>query len=193
VPSLAPGGSSLITAKEKKDPGKASSLLRDSLSSLKDKDKLKPTSSEGEGELSLPFPEKQTLVASLDEKNKLSCEQVNTLPGLNDKSNDIPLPKMGEVSLSSMGEKNDQVSSTSSFSRETRSTLPENGKERTANNQGANRSGESKQNDLRSSSAASAFVGSLPWGKREEELRTLLGIKKEPNDEEVKCDLICRN
>lgn len=192
VPSLASGGSSLITTKEKKDPGKASSLLRDSLSSLKDKDKLKATSSEGEGELSLQFPEKQTLVASLDDKNKLSREEVNALPGLNGKSKDMPLPKMGEVSLSSTGDQNDQVSSTS-FSRETRSTLPENGKERTANNQGANRSGESKQNDLTSSSAASAFVGSLPWGKREEELRTLLGIKKEPNDEQVNFYLICCN
>ena len=181
VPCL--GGSSRITAKEKEDPGKASTIQRDSLSSLKDKDKLTAVSSKREGELILPFPEKETLVASLDDKKVPSQKEVDTLLG--DKSKDMPLPKMGEVSLPSTGEKNGQTLSASLFSRDTSSLLGTNGKEKRADNQAANISGESEHNNLTSSSAESAFVGSLPWGKREEELRALLGIKKEPKDEEV--------
>lgn len=184
VPSL--GGSSLIAAKEKEDPGKASTIQRDSLSSLKDKDKLKAVSSKREGEVILPFPEKETLLASLDDKSMLSQEGVDTLPVLSDKSKNMPLPRMGEVSLPSTGEKNDQTLSASSVSRDTSSSLGTSGKEKRADNQAASIAGESKQYNLTSSAAASAFVGSLPWGKREEELRALLGIKKEPNDEEVK-------
>lgn len=184
VPSL--GGSSLIAAKEKEDPGKASTIQRDSLSSLKDKDKLKAVSSKREGEVILPFPEKETLLASLDDKSMLSQERVDTLPVLSDKSKNMPLPRMGEVSLPSTGEKNDQTLSASSVSRDTSSSLGTSGKEKRADNQAASIAGESKQYNLTSSAAASAFVGSLPWGKREEELRALLGIKKEPNDEEVK-------
>lgn len=184
VPSL--GGSSLITAKKKEDPGKASTIQRDSLSSLKDKDNLTAVSSKREGEVILPFPGKETLLASLDNKNMLSQEGVDTLPVLGDKSKGMPLPRMGEVSLPSTGEKNDQTLSASSVSRGTSSSLGTNGKEKRADNQAANISSESKQNNLTSSSAASAIVGPLPWGKREEELRALLGIKKEPKDEEVK-------
>ena len=116
----------------------------------------------------------------------LSQEGVDTLPVLSDKSKNMPLPRMGEVSLPSTGEKNDQTLSASSVSRDTSSSLGTNGKEKRADNQAASIAGESKQYNLTSSAAASAFVGSLPWGKREEELRALLGIKKEPNDEEVK-------
>ena len=186
VPSL--GGSSLITAKEKEDPGKTSTIQRDSLSSLKDKDKLTAVSSKREGELILPFPENESIVASLEDKNMLPREGVDTVPAISDKSKEMPLPKMpkmGDVSLPSTGETNDQTLSASSSSRDTSSSLGTNGKKR-ADNQATNISSESKQNNLTSSSAASSFVGSLPWGKREEELRALLGIKKEPQDEEVK-------
>ena len=186
VPSF--GGSSLITAKEKEDPGKTSTIQKDSLSSLKDKDKLTAVSSKREGELILPFPEKESLLASLEDKNMLPREGVGTVPALSDKSKEMPLPKMpkmGDVSLPSTGETNDQTLSASSSSRDTSSSLGTNGKKR-ADNQATNISSESKQNNLTSSSAANSFVGSLPWGKREEELRALLGIKKEPQDEEVK-------
>ena len=183
LPSL--GGSSLITAEEKADTGKASTIQRDSLSSLKDKDKLTAVSSKWEGELILPFREKETLVASLDDNKVLSQKEVDTLPVLSGKSKDMPLPKMGEVSLPSTGEKTGQTLSASLFSRDTSSLLGTNGKEKRVDNQAANISGESEQTNLTSSSAESAFVGSLPWGKREEELRAMLGIKKEPKDEEV--------
>ena len=186
VSSHTAGGSSLITVKAKEDPGRASTIQRDSLSSLKDKDKLTAVSSKREGELILSYAEKETVVASLNDKNKLTQEGVNTLAVLSDKNKDVPLPKLGEVSLPSAGEKKDQAFSASSFSRDTSSSLAKNGKETTANNQAANISGERKQSDLPTCSAASTLVGSLPWGKREEELRALLGIKKEPKDEEVK-------
>lgn len=188
TPSLETGGCSLITVQEKEDSEKASNKQKDSLSSLKDKDKSTDSSKEKE-ELILPFPAKETFVTSLDKKNNLSQnskEAVNTMPVLSEKRKDIPVPKVGEVSLSSTGEKNDQASSASYLSKNTSSSVPGSGKEKTVDNQAANISSKGKQNDsLTSSAATTSAVGSLPWEQREEELRTLLGIKKEPKDDEV--------
>ncbi|KAL9957618.1 hypothetical protein ACROYT_G034538 [Oculina patagonica] len=191
TPSLETKGGSMITVQEKEDPEKASNKQKDSLSSLKDKDKSTDSSKEKE-ELNLPFHAKETLVTSLDKKNNLSQNSkkvVKTLPELSDENN-VPMPKVGEDYLSSTGKKNDQASSASYFSKNTSSSVPGSGKEKTVDNQAANISSKSKHNDTVTSSATTTSgVGSLPWEQREEELRTLLGIKKEPKDNENQQDI----
>ncbi|KAJ7389246.1 hypothetical protein OS493_032714 [Desmophyllum pertusum] len=72
------------------------------------------------------------------------------------------------------------------------SSLPGSRKEKTVDNRAANISSENKQNynDSTCSSPAIAPIGSLPWEQREEKLRSLLGIKKEPKDVESQQDTI---
>lgn len=102
TPSLETGGA-LITDQEKKDPEKASNKQKDSLSPLNDKDKSTDSSKE-EGELTSALPTKEAFATSFDKKNNLSQnskEAVSTLPVLSEKQRDVPLPKVGYVSLSS--------------------------------------------------------------------------------------------
>ena len=84
-------------------------------------------------------------------------------------------------SLSSLSKNNEGY--LTNCTDETSNLLPENTKEKTADNQGTNSSKESEQTNKITTTST---VCSLPWEKREEQLRALLGIKKEPKDLEVK-------
>ena len=80
-------------------------------------------------------------------------------------------------SLSSLSKNNEGY--LTNCTDETSNLLSEN----TKDNQGTNSSKESEQTNK---SSTTSTVCSLPWEKREEQLRALLGIKKEPKDLEVK-------
>lgn len=153
-------------------------------------------------ELITCIPENETVVTSLHAKtnqSQVSREVANTV--FIEKEREATVAKVGAVPLSSASDKKDlawndkeQAQSLSSvikdkedystrFTENTNYSLPENKIEKTADNQGPNISRESEQ---RNKSSTISTMSSLPWEQREEQLRALLGIKKEKKELEVK-------
>ena len=202
LPSVGAGKRSLTTDKESDDPLKLSkNKQKDLLLSVKDKDEL-AAQSKGTKELILSS-DKETLtsnnrsVAHVDEKSDPSQtykKSVYTPGGVSFSSTreKIGLASNPKDESESLVTTDELFTSTGTKDKPdlpcpgeiSNSSLSVNLKEKTL---GADVSSDNrlKRSDLACSSATIAAISSLPLEQREEQLRSLLGIKKEGKDTEV--------
>lgn len=190
-------GTSLKADKEKEDSVKVSHKDKNPLLSHKDKDQLfEQSKGNKEISLSLPYEKNPTEKESLWNSKKAE----ETLPTTTEKHKELQssilervplLSSLGKTELAPNSKSQNESSVTTdklltSSRTEDKQGLPSflrnsSGKEKTFD---SSVSGESRQKPD-DTACSSENISSLPWEQREERLRSLLGIKKEPKDSEV--------
>ena len=196
---------SLKADKEKEDSVKVSHKDENPLLSHKDKDQLSEQS-KGNKEISLSLPNEKTPMDKESSRNSKKTEE--TLPTSTEKHIELQSSILERVPLLSSLGKTELASNSKNRNESSVTTDKLLTSSQTEDKQGLssfirNSSGKEKAFDSSVSSVSrqkpddaacsSENISSLPWEQREERLRSLLGIKKEPKDSEVTYSLYLEN